>query len=327
MCIVSATPLNEPSYAAVAKYDNTSAWRRPSTTDGTRKVSLNATSLSSPSLEVIGEHGNFYLVKVWSVWDHVIPLHLTTAIKFVEKYKAGKTDPVEKQNISRVVWPVPSRAGVTDDYWGWRSKPSNNKVCEFHYGADVGGGGSTRDIVAIMDGTLEYAANTNDARGYTVILKHSIAEKTFYTLYQHLSSSGFPTSTDVTNKKPFRAGEKIANMGATGGDYATHLHFELMRIKPALGTSTPFSYYSINPLGTYPDRDTRNTARPISPYNPEPFFKKNNSGNYAYNTKFDWLFDDPVPKNAQPVRFSHHSSYGIYNKNAGESQTINPGEG
>ena len=238
--------------------------------------------------------------------------------RLVDKNKAGKTDPVEKQNISKVVWPVPARSGTTDDYWGWRSKPSNTSVTEFHYGVDVGGGGSSRDIVAIMDGTI-VSVDWLSGRGNTVILQHDIAGiGKFYTLYQHLSGSDLPTSNDVNNGKKYKAGDKVANMGNTGTGSDIHLHFELMKTRHT-GT---YSLYSINPLGTYPDRDTRNTERPISPDNPQPFFMKNKSGNYEFNRSFDWNFAEPVPKKAQPKRFSHHSSYATVS-----NPVINSGEG
>jgi len=235
---------------------------------------------------------------------------------------------VKQEEFSKVIWPVNSHSPT--DYWGWRTKPStinlplSQKIIEFHYGVDVGGGG---DVRAIMDGKLTYAQDTG-ARGYTIILEHTIAGfGTFYTLYQHLSSTDFPTSTDVANKKAYKAGVKIANMGGSGANgqatYNTHLHYELMKTR-----SSPYSLYSINPLGTYADRDTRNDARPISSYNPDPFFVNVSSYGFLFNPYFDWEFYEPVPKQAQPVIFSHYSSYGnIYPENKVNPQTINSGEG
>ena len=244
---------------------------------------------------------------------------------------------IKQSELSRVLWPAPDRPddSVTTDYWGWRSKPSNRKITEFHYGVDVGTQAqSGLPAVAMLDGTLVYVERAKE-RGYTVMLKHSIAGiGEFYTLYQHLSATGLPSVAGINTKK-YKAGEQIAIISGSGStsesNYDIHLHYEIMRTPPARNTEgmISYSYHSINPLRIYADRDTRDPRPANAPvYNPEPFFVQSpiqeDNNKYVFNSRFDWNFDEPVRKNKQPVISSHYKDYGIIV--AGGWQDFDPGE-
>ncbi|HSH52599.1 MAG TPA: M23 family metallopeptidase, partial [Bacteroidales bacterium] len=59
--------------------------------------------------------------------------------------------------------------------------------------------------------------------GYSIQIKHDNDE--YYSYYAHL----VPDSGTVSVGDTVNAGDKIAVMGASGGNYAIHLHFELSR--------------------------------------------------------------------------------------------------
>lgn len=63
--------------------------------------------------------------------------------------------------------------------------------------------------------------------GPTLILRHSIDNQVFYTLYGHLSRE---TLTDKKEGRVFAKGDKIAEIGSppTNGDWPPHLHFQII---------------------------------------------------------------------------------------------------
>ena len=86
------------------------------------------------------------------------------------------------------------------------------------------------DVLAVLDGEIhsfQDNANFGDY-GPTIILKHTIEDEVFYSLYGHLSRKSLE-SLQVGQK--FKAQEKIAELGAAeeNGDYAPHLHFQIIK--------------------------------------------------------------------------------------------------
>ena len=70
-----------------------------------------------------------------------------------------------------------------------------------------------------------------------------------------------------------------------------------------------YSLRSVNPIGTYCNRDYRDTDRPISTYNTQPFFNGGAGEKFVHNPS--WSFSDPAPGYKRPVISSHHTSYAI----------------
>ncbi|TAF66146.1 MAG: peptidase M23 [Cytophagales bacterium] len=64
--------------------------------------------------------------------------------------------------------------------------------------------------------------------GPTIILEHNLKNKTFYTLYGHLSRESLQ---NLYEGKSFEAGDCIATLGDVheNGQWATHLHFQIIR--------------------------------------------------------------------------------------------------
>ena len=115
-----------------------------------------------------------------------------------------------------------------------RSQLFNKNVDEFlnrniHIGLDIWTAEGT-DVLAVLDGEIhsfQDNANFGDY-GPTIILKHTMEDEVFYSLYGHLSRNSLE-NLQVGQK--FKAQEKIAELGAAeeNGDYAPHLHFQVVK--------------------------------------------------------------------------------------------------
>lgn len=111
-----------------------------------------------------------------------------------------------------------------------------NEERNIHIGMDLWLKAGT-PILAALDGTV-HGFDFNAGKGNygpTIILAHSIENKTFYTLYGHLSIESIENLETGTL---FKKGQKMASLGdvAVNGGYAPHLHFQIIKdIKSYLG--------------------------------------------------------------------------------------------
>ena len=84
-------------------------------------------------------------------------------------------------------------------------------------------------IFAPLDGSIHSFRNNTNFGDYgpTLILKHTLEEKIFYTLYGHLSLNSL---TDKKTGNSVRAGQQIGTLGSSeeNGDYPPHLHFQII---------------------------------------------------------------------------------------------------
>ncbi|SDL42690.1 Peptidase family M23 [Salinimicrobium catena] len=98
-----------------------------------------------------------------------------------------------------------------------------------HLGIDVWAAAGT-DVLAVLDGTVHSFRDNDNFGDYgpTIILKHEIKNQKFYSLYGHLSRSSL---AGLKERDQVVKGEKIGELGAASenGDYAPHLHFQLIR--------------------------------------------------------------------------------------------------
>jgi murein DD-endopeptidase MepM/ murein hydrolase activator NlpD len=85
-------------------------------------------------------------------------------------------------------------------------------------------------VLAALDGKVHSFKNNIGLGDYgpTIILEHEIENEKFHTLYGHLS---FESIEDLTVGAFFKKGEQIAILGnsAVNGDYAPHVHFQIIR--------------------------------------------------------------------------------------------------
>lgn len=107
--------------------------------------------------------------------------------------------------------------GVKTSDFGERIHPVNGEE-SFHYGLDIGAD-KGEEILSFADGTVR-ESGTSDSYGNYIIVDHADG---FSTLYAHCSK--------ITAKQgdKVKAGDKIAEVGATGVATGNHLHFEVWR--------------------------------------------------------------------------------------------------
>lgn len=117
--------------------------------------------------------------------------------------------------------------GTMSSHFGWRYYPSGfgalEDGCQFHGGIDIGGKSVVqKEIIAAADGKIiisERSTGGFSSFGNRVVIKHG---DNLYTQYAHLSKRLVKVGETV------KSGQVIGIMGNTGGNYAVHLHFEVL---------------------------------------------------------------------------------------------------
>lgn len=108
-------------------------------------------------------------------------------------------------------------------------KDSQTEERNIHIGLDLWIAAGTK-VLAALDGTVHSFQNNTNIGDYgpTILLEHVLKNHTFYTLYGHLSLDSI---TNLKIGQKVRKGELIATLGAANvnGDYAPHLHFQIIR--------------------------------------------------------------------------------------------------
>lgn len=84
-------------------------------------------------------------------------------------------------------------------------------------------------VLSPLDGTVHSFQDNQGIGNYgpTIILEHTIGERTFYTLYGHLSRKCIK---NLCFGQIVEAGDKLGELGSikVNGDYAPHLHFQII---------------------------------------------------------------------------------------------------
>ena len=113
-----------------------------------------------------------------------------------------------------------------------RSSVFNHENVEernIHIGLDLWIKAGT-DVLAALDGKVHSFQNNTSLGDYgpAIILKHTIHDISFYTLYGHLSEESLGI---LQVGKSFSKGEKMATLGnfPINGDYSPHLHFQIIK--------------------------------------------------------------------------------------------------
>ncbi len=112
-------------------------------------------------------------------------------------------------------------------------------------------------IYTPLDATVHSFKNNTNYGDYgpTIILRHTVKNITFYTLYGHLSLDSIE---NLKENQVFKQGEQIGALGdhTVNGDYPPHLHFQIIKDLqgnmgdyPGVCSQTDLEYY----LGNCPD--------------------------------------------------------------------------
>ena len=107
--------------------------------------------------------------------------------------------------------------------------PEGEPNRNIHLGIDLWSPAGTSVLSALEGKVHSFRDNTAFGDyGPTIILEHQSGNQNFYTLYGHLSRSSLQ---DLKTRQEVVKGEKIGTLGNTAenGDYAAHLHFQIIR--------------------------------------------------------------------------------------------------
>ena len=109
------------------------------------------------------------------------------------------------------------------------NKEKKEEERNIHLGLDLWIAAGTK-IYTPLDATVHSFKNNTNFGDYgpTIILKHIIKGEEFFTLYGHLSIDSI---ANLKVNQVFKAGDCIATLGdaTVNGDYAPHLHFQIIR--------------------------------------------------------------------------------------------------
>ncbi len=131
-----------------------------------------------------------------------------------KQYRVTQVTSRKADVSTRMVMPV--RGRLSDPY-GWRKHPVYRKRL-FHAGIDIAAPRGTQ-ISAAMAGTVVYAGWLS-GYGKLVVIRHANGLSTRY---------GHCSKIRVRKGQTVKAGQAIANVGATGVATGNHLHFEVRR--------------------------------------------------------------------------------------------------
>lgn len=169
-------------------------------------------------------------------YDHYTTLDLSVRNLELKNVNVSSSDDLEayiwnhmKQNNAKVAFGgYLEQRGIyqRSDYFNQKSPEEERNI---HLGIDLWIEAHT-PIYAPLDGKIHsFKNNTNHGDyGPTIILKHSIKDFEFYTLYGHLSLTSIKhLEAGVVLKQ----GEQIATLGTAevNGDYPPHLHFQIIK--------------------------------------------------------------------------------------------------
>jgi murein DD-endopeptidase MepM/ murein hydrolase activator NlpD len=105
----------------------------------------------------------------------------------------------------------------------WPVVGGNNYISQYfhagHYAIDIAGDYGSK-VVAVGDGTVEFAGWKNNGGGYQVWIAHGDG---LFTTYNHMSAITVGTGETVTR------GQQVGKTGQSGNATGPHLHFEVWR--------------------------------------------------------------------------------------------------
>ena len=120
-------------------------------------------------------------------------------------------------------WLCPVKGGTVTSKYGWRVHPISG-VRKFHAGTDIGIA-SGKPTVASKSGTISQTGFHNSMGNYVFLDCGEYRVK-----YMHLSK----ITVNVGDK--LKRGDKVGEIGSTGGSTGPHCHWEIVRISDGEST-------------------------------------------------------------------------------------------
>ncbi len=182
------------------------------------------------------------------VIDDSIPYSKYTSIDLsISNADLSKIDMENADNFETYVQDILKKNNAKVAYGGYNEERNLYKFSplfnddekeerNIHIGMDLWIKAET-SILAALDGIV-YAFDFNAGKGNygpTIILKHTIENQIFYSLYGHLSVESIE---NLEIGIAFKKGQKMATLGdsSVNGGYAPHLHFQIIKdIRDYLG--------------------------------------------------------------------------------------------
>ena len=115
---------------------------------------------------------------------------------------------------TELLWPISASSMNVTSNCGWRNVSGGTA---WHHGIDIGGVTTSTPVRASRSGTVRTGYQSGS--GNYVIIDHGDG---WYTEYQHLSSFA------VSDGNYVNQGSTVGYCGNTGGNYAVHLHYEVV---------------------------------------------------------------------------------------------------
>lgn len=200
----------------------------------------NSKTFGNKFLKVDETYKNIYKIKPTINFDDTITKIINNGISGIEDIIGGIVKPTppkdptepdpEPDPNAKMYFPVNyNTSGI--NFWkrsNWGNGTlqknmtyGNRSNGKFHAGYDIGSGGKRGiKVYAIRDCEITDIRQVSGG-GYSVFMKH-LTDK-YHSMYLHLEQD----SAVVKKGDKVKAGEQIAVMGNTGGNYAIHLHVEI----------------------------------------------------------------------------------------------------
>jgi len=292
---------------------------------------------------------SIYVGEISYYWDGSSLVNKTIWPSLVETYFTVIDDTPSQENPQPVsgfpsVWPTDvSKVYINGlDYY-----PGGGS----HNGIDITTTSSSyryQDIYAVADGTVYAARNScthesqgaghacPDTWGNYIAIKHAVNGETYYSVYAHLKYNSFT----VSSGQSVSAGQKIAQMGSSGGSTGHHLHLEVWKgswsDKNTLNKYS-FDYYKNNPATI--DGIKINTSLASTSARYKSWIKDNcesSGGYYVYNHTDSYLDqctfypsyatvkvnDETTLKSLPCSRGTNAESEDVYTPSVGKQYTV-----
>ena len=150
-----------------------------------------------------------------------IPRNLKNTFEYDMKFYS------ETNNVKLLYGGYLEQRDIYDSFDLFKAQTSSRR--NIHLGIDIWAP-LNHEIFLPVSGTVHSFKDNTEAGSYgpTIIIKHTINEITFYTLYGHLSKNSLK---NLHQGKAIKSGEVLACLGSSkeNGGYASHLHFQVIK--------------------------------------------------------------------------------------------------
>lgn len=192
--------------------------------------------------------------------DAYVPIDISESNSAVLDFNVADSDAWEKyigtylsaQNNQVAYGGYLEKRNLYDRSAYFKNVAAHNKR-NIHLGIDLWCPAGTK-VLAVLSGEVHSYKNNKNHGDYgpTIILKHTVKEEIFFSLYGHLSEASI---ANIKVGDLFLQGNTLGFLGKAteNGDYAPHLHFQLIRALaenhgdyPGVSAASDLDFYQQN---------------------------------------------------------------------------------